>query len=46
MHRLSDRPGWSAWHTGYAVLTCLPVVGLAMVVKKSDEGYCTNRPTW
>jgi hypothetical protein len=28
---LSDRAGWPAWHKGYAVLTCVAIVGAAMI---------------
>ena len=29
--RLSDRLAWPAWHKGYAVLTCVAVVGVVML---------------
>ena len=29
---LSERFGWLGWHKGYAVLTCVAVVGVAMVL--------------
>ena len=29
---LSNWLGWPAWHKGYAVLTCVAVVGVAMLV--------------
>ena len=41
---LSHRLGWSAWHTGYLVLTCVAMVGLAMVAKKAKEGSCPPDP--
>ena len=35
---LSDRFGWLGWHKGYAFLTCVAVVGVAMLVMLSWFG--------
>ena len=39
---LSHRLGCPAWHKGYAVVTCVATVGLAMAARKAMEGDCTN----